>query len=90
MFQVPKQEPVAVCMFLDPLGLWCRVYRACALQVINAYSLIEPGRVAVRNRVAKYLIPSDDLYKDMLGDTAGYKPYSSPSHHRPLIKRRRP
>lgn len=33
-------------------------------EVLNAYTLLEPGRVAVRNRVAKYLIPADDLYKE--------------------------
>ena len=33
-------------------------------QVLNAYSLVEPGRVTVRNRVVKYLIPSDELFKE--------------------------
>ncbi|CAE7294000.1 unnamed protein product [Symbiodinium natans] len=44
-------------------------------EVINAYSLIEPGRVAVRNRVAKYLIPSDDLYKEAAGQAVSWADY---------------
>ncbi|CAJ1357971.1 unnamed protein product [Effrenium voratum] len=45
-------------------------------EVINSYTLLEPGHVTVKNRVAKYLVPTDSLFEESAGRAVSCLDYS--------------
>eukprot|EP00930_Biecheleria_cincta_P037063 TRINITY_DN25417_c0_g1_i1.p1 TRINITY_DN25417_c0_g1~~TRINITY_DN25417_c0_g1_i1.p1 ORF type:complete len:357 (+),score=63.93 TRINITY_DN25417_c0_g1_i1:67-1137(+) len=44
-------------------------------EVLNSYHLVDPDRIVVRNRVAKYLVPGDPLFDEAADAAVSYTDY---------------